>query len=189
MPDQPAAAADVVSSGRRVVVGVDGSSGSQAALRWAVVEAGMRTATLHAVMCWPTDSGRRVTRIGNSPSDDGLAMLNRFIAEATAASGGPAVTVMVSVRPGNPTEMLIEAAEHADLLVVGSRGHGSVVGALIGSVSHDLVTHAPCIVVVVPDADQLQRRDAAASSRRAGGHDALAQSSQAEDWTAMRSQT
>jgi universal stress protein family protein len=116
-------------------------------------------------------------------------MLNLFVAEATRSSGDPAVTVMVSVRPGNPAQMLIEAAEGADLLVVGSRGYGSVVGALIGSVSHQLVTHAPCIVVVVPDADQLLSRVVAASSRPNSGDDSLPQSSQADSWKAMRSQT
>jgi nucleotide-binding universal stress UspA family protein len=51
---------------------------------------------------------------------------------------------------GNPARALLAASEDADLLVVGSRGHGAFVGALLGSVSHQVVAHARCPVVVVP---------------------------------------
>jgi hypothetical protein len=152
----------------------------------------MRRMTVHAVMCWPTDSGRRSDGIATSTPGDGLALVNRLIAEALVVSGPVEVTVTASVPQGNPAQVLIDAAKDADLVVVGSRGHGRVVGALIGSVSHFLVTHAPCIVVVVPDADQLRSRAVAASSRRNGGNrgsDESPQSSQAESWSAMRSAT
>jgi nucleotide-binding universal stress UspA family protein len=51
---------------------------------------------------------------------------------------------------GHPAETLLHAATGAELLVVGSRGHGTFAGILLGSVSHYCVQHAPCPVVVVP---------------------------------------
>lgn len=61
---------------------------------------------------------------------------------------------------GHPVGILIEASAHADLLVVGSRGHGGFVGALLGSVSHRCVAHAACPVVVVPPPQPARAADA-----------------------------
>ncbi len=62
----------------------------------------------------------------------------------------PAVDVRTSVEEGkNPAEVLIDRSAEADLLVVGSRGHGGFIGMLLGSVSQHLVGHANCPVVIV----------------------------------------
>lgn len=53
------------------------------------------------------------------------------------------------VAPGRPGQVLVEASRHAQLLVVGSHGHGDLVGRLLGSVSEHCVYHAGCPVVVV----------------------------------------
>jgi nucleotide-binding universal stress UspA family protein len=165
-------------SERRVVVGIDGSSGSQAALRWAIGDAATRQLPVHALMCSPTGSDRIPHEIDDA-----------FLAEAIAERGATAVTVTASVVQGRPAHVLLDAATDADLLVVGSRGHGAVVGTLIGSVSHFLVTHAPCVVVVVPDAEQLRQRRAAAVAQRNSEYDESVTPSQADRWTAMRSKT
>ena len=71
----------------------------------------------------------------------------------------PEHTVSVSrqVVRGHPANVLVEASRGADLLVVGSRGHGTVVGMLLGSVSHHCVLHAECPVVVTHTASEPRR--------------------------------
>jgi nucleotide-binding universal stress UspA family protein len=69
---------------------------------------------------------------------------------ALTAASAQDVPMEGQVVQGHPAKVLIEAAANADLLVVGSRGHGGFVGALLGSVSHRCVAHATCPVVVVP---------------------------------------
>jgi hypothetical protein len=113
-------------------------------------------------------------------------MLEALLAEAVAASGA-AAAVTASVIRGHPAHVLLDAAADADVLVVGCRGHGRVIGTLIGSVSQILVTRAPCVVVVVPDADQIQQREAAAASQRVD-RDERSILTQAESWPAMQSE-
>jgi nucleotide-binding universal stress UspA family protein len=60
------------------------------------------------------------------------------------------------VAPGHPAKVLLDAANGAELLVVGSRGHGTFAGILLGSVSQHCVQHAPCPVVVVPSRDHAE---------------------------------
>jgi nucleotide-binding universal stress UspA family protein len=66
-----------------------------------------------------------------------------------ASAQGDVATTWQAIE-GNPARALLVASEDADLLVVGSRGHGAFVGAFLGSVSHQVVAHARCPVVVVP---------------------------------------
>jgi nucleotide-binding universal stress UspA family protein len=73
--------------------------------------------------------------------------LTRAVSEATA--GHPSVRVEARVAEGPAAEALISASHRASLLVVGSRGHGGFVGLLLGSVSQQCVTHAPCPVMVM----------------------------------------
>jgi nucleotide-binding universal stress UspA family protein len=185
--DNPGAEVAAQRSGGRIVVGVDGSSGSQAALRWALVEAATRNVPLHAVMCSAPAAGNRTDeRDGSAPNQD-ATKLAASLADATAATGA-AATVTASVIRGHPAQVLLDAAHDANVLVVGCRGHGRVVGTLIGSVSQLLVTRAPCVVVVVPDADQIKQREAAAASQRAD-RDERSTPTQAESWPAMHSET
>lgn len=139
---------------RRIVAGVDGSPGGAAALRWALGEAALRRAALHAVHAWapptPMDPGFGLATVA---PEEGL----REGAEATLAAAldevaGQAgeVPVRGEVVHGDAAPALLEAARGADLLVVGASGHGALVGALLGSVSQHCVRHAPCPVVVVP---------------------------------------
>jgi nucleotide-binding universal stress UspA family protein len=172
----------------RIVVGVDGSPGSHAALGWAIAEAQMRKVPLHAVMCWPGDSGARAGGLPTRLSDPDPAGLRAFLDETTAVAGGAPIIMTGSVVRGNPAQVLAAAAMGADLLVVGCRGHGRVVGTLLGSVSQLLVTLAPCAVIVVPDAQQLRQRRAAVTSQ-GNRQDGSGLPTQADSWTAMRAGT
>lgn len=138
----------------RIVVGVDGSEAAQAALTFAVEEARIRGARVDAVMAWhepyvaPT-----MTTVAADPAvyhEGAQATLDRAV---EALGGGGDVEIERRVLRGNPAGALLEAAEGAVLLVVGSRGRGGFTGLLLGSVSQQVVHHARCPVVVVPHHD------------------------------------
>lgn len=75
-------------------------------------------------------------------------MLEKAVDDALGVT--PGVEVEQSVLEGTPAQVLVEAAQGADLLVVGTRGHGGFTGLLLGSVSQQAAHHAPCPVVIVP---------------------------------------
>lgn len=133
-----------------IVVGVDGSEESKAALRWAVAEARLRDASVRAVYAWSLPHvaggvGPLIEPDIEMLQRDGERLLDAAIAEVDAEG----VDVERASVEGSPASALVEAAEGADLLVVGSRGHGGFVGLLLGSVSQQVAHHAPCPVVIV----------------------------------------
>ncbi|HET9873293.1 MAG TPA: universal stress protein [Propionibacteriaceae bacterium] len=138
-----------------IVVGVDGSESSRAALQWAYDEASHHGASLTVVCAWQPPRIPATPPYGALPPEGyetqprkaALAMLERFTAELEDRD--PAVDVRTSIEEGNPAKVLIARSSEADLLVVASRGHGGFAGMLLGSVSQHLVTHADCPVVVV----------------------------------------
>ena len=139
-----------------IVVGVDGSDTSRSALEWAYDEAAHHGASLTVVTTWhppalplsPPYGSIPPEDYGNQPRQEALDMLDRFTSALVPKD--PAVEIHTSVAEGkNPAEVLIERSREADLVVVGSRGHGGFVGMLLGSVSQHLVAHAECPVVVV----------------------------------------
>jgi nucleotide-binding universal stress UspA family protein len=138
-----------------VVVGVDGSPGSREALAFALAEASMRNATVHAVHSWvyPIFYGDSYTDPIAEYEAEAVRVLEQAVAEAATLSTdrGQAPAVTTAAREGDPVEQLLEASRNADLLVVGSRGHGGLVGLVLGSVSLGCVSGARCPVVVVPD--------------------------------------
>ncbi|GAA1227726.1 universal stress protein [Kitasatospora nipponensis] len=135
---------------RRIVVGVDGSPSSIDALRWAVDQARTRSAVVEAVTAWqhPVSTGWTVPF---EADEDLAAVMRKVLDDAIARTTDP--QGQVEIRPrvvqGGTVSSLLEAARGAELLVVGSRGHGGFVGALLGSVSGHCVQHTPCPVVVV----------------------------------------
>jgi nucleotide-binding universal stress UspA family protein len=135
-----------------IVVGVDGSSGSHHALEFAVAEARLRDARIQAVMAWQVPAMVDSQMILDDFNPEGWARAGLDNALATAKTGGFAIEGRLV--QGHPATALIDACADADLLVVGSHGHGGFVGALLGSVSHRCVAHAPCPVVVVPPPQQ-----------------------------------
>jgi nucleotide-binding universal stress UspA family protein len=125
----------------RLVAGYDGSQESAVGLDWAVDAAARTGVPLRVVVV--EDSPELVAGAGRpTPASEVVAQAEKKL--ATAHLGDAAVESIV----GRTAGTLREYVTAADLLVVGSRGHGAVAGALIGSVSHDLSRHAPCPVVV-----------------------------------------
>lgn len=140
----------------KILVGVDGSPGSRTALRFAIAEAALRGAEVEAVAAWQAPA-YAYTGVAVMPpvvelSEAATAALNEAIEQERAGLTGAAADVAVNqvVVQGAAAAVLIDRAEAADLLVVGSRGYGGFRGLLLGSVSHQCVSHAPCPVVVVP---------------------------------------
>lgn len=144
----------------RIVVGVDGSDHGRAALRFAAAEARLRGAALVAAHAWQFTAPIAVgtTDVLAMPAQNLGAELaadrelaERVLDEALDEALGPSPDVEVErlLVEDAPGEGLVAAAEGADLLVVGSRGRGSLAAAVLGSVSHHAVQHAPCPVVIV----------------------------------------
>jgi nucleotide-binding universal stress UspA family protein len=134
-----------------VVVGVDGSKASTDALRWAVRYARMAGTTVRVVTAWyfPASYGWAPTPlIAEVDLEADARLAQKQVLEEVVALEGP-VTVQTEIVQGPPALMLLRAAADADLLVVGSRGHGAFAGMLLGSVSEHCVHHATCPVVVV----------------------------------------
>ena len=143
-------------SRHRIVVGVDGSEGSKAALRWAITQAQLSGSTIDAVSAWqdPTQTGYMYGYITTAAEDESYAEITQKILEATVseirAEFDQPVEIQTHVLSGYPALLLPHAARDADLLVVGSRGHGAFAGMLLGSVSQHCVQHPTCPVVVIP---------------------------------------
>ncbi len=144
---------------RPIVVGVDGSPSSLRALEWAVGQARLVEAPVEAVIAWQ-DPAIYGMGFGWAPvsfdSDTLAAAAEKVLADSLAqlttgkqTEGSPA-QVVARVVQGPPAQVLLEAARGAQLLVVGSRGHGTLAGVLLGSVSQHCVQHAPCPVLVIP---------------------------------------
>jgi nucleotide-binding universal stress UspA family protein len=139
-----------------IVVGVDHSAGAKEALQLALVEAELRQATLRAVHAW------QFGYIGVTGVEGGLPAvgggLQEFRDAATAAleatlreaiPDARSVKVERRVVEGAPAAVLVEESRGADLLVVGSRGHGGFAQLLLGSVSQQCAQLAECPVVIV----------------------------------------
>jgi nucleotide-binding universal stress UspA family protein len=141
--------------GHRIVAGVDGSASSLEALRWAIGQAELTGSSVDAVIAWqpPAASG---LGWGAALADDTdyAELAAKTVTEAVSMVADPAswVRVRPMVGEGNPAQVLLDASAGADLLVVGSRGHGGFASALLGSVSLHCTHHAHCPVVVIRDA-------------------------------------
>jgi len=166
-----------------VVVGVDGSAGAKAALRWALAEARLRNSPVRAIHAWtfgyvggsvegyPYSGGSLgfYTSLGvdlNEVHRAAEGLLERAILDVEDEAEGAEIERQVVQGPA--AEVLVQAASPDDLLVVGSRGHGGFTGLLLGSVSQQCVHHARCPVVVVhsPKSTEAGREPAAGAQTR-----------------------
>ena len=130
-----------------VVVGVDGSPDSDVAVRWAAQYATLTGADLTLVTAWhwPTSYGVPMAWEGWDPAVDAEQVVGKAAANLTL----PAERVHQQVQCGAAGDILVRASADALALVVGTRGHGPLAAAALGSVSSYCVHHATCPVVVV----------------------------------------
>ncbi len=147
----------------RIVVGVDGSEHARRTLQWAVDEARLRKSVVIAVHAYtiPTFFATPEPILGAPPSLPDPSLIDRLeeaaermLADEIDQVDGDGVTIERRVATGSASDALLQAAREGDLLVVGSRGLGGFKGLLLGSVSQQVVHHAPCPVVIVPSADR-----------------------------------
>jgi nucleotide-binding universal stress UspA family protein len=138
----------------RIVVGVDGSPSSKQALIWALRQAELTGASVEAVIAWHypiAGAGIPFEPAGTMVDADFEEIARMVLTNAITEVVDPASPVKISSTAieGNAAQVLLDAAVGAELLVVGSRGHGGFVGALLGSVSQHCAHHAPCPLVII----------------------------------------
>jgi nucleotide-binding universal stress UspA family protein len=148
-PDPSDAVAAAESGPPAVIVGVDGSESSVAALRYAADLAPKLGLAVYAITVWnyPSLYGGYYPQLDWTPEHDA----ERIVKNAGEEVFGTAAPEWFATRTrrGRPAEVLIEESERAEMLVVGSRGHGGFAGLLLGSVSAACAEHAHCPVLVV----------------------------------------
>jgi nucleotide-binding universal stress UspA family protein len=134
---------------KRIVVGVDGSSQSKAALRWAVRIASAIGCSIDAITAWeyPATYGWMMAPEGWPTEDDSAASLRGTVDEVFGENRPPNLRTICE--HGSARTVLLNASKDAQMLIVGSRGHGGFAGLLLGSVSAACAEHAHCPVLVV----------------------------------------
>ncbi|MDO4910907.1 MAG: universal stress protein [Corynebacterium sp.] len=135
-----------------VVVAVDGSAASLAAVKWGAVEASKRGATLRVASSY--EPPRYLYAGSLVPPENFFEDLHdeaEKIAAEAAESVKDIVAAEVTVVESNPVDMLLEMSKEATMIVMGTRGRGEFKGAMLGSVSAAVVSHADCPVVVIRD--------------------------------------
>jgi nucleotide-binding universal stress UspA family protein len=132
---------------QQVVVGVDGSPASLRALQWAADYASARHLKMNVIVAWDDPFAERF----ESPMSAGQ-MLDRLIGHLRAENRR--LEIDGQVVQGDAAKTLESASDGAALLVVAQRGHGELVGMLLGSVSEHCITHAKCPVLVYRDEPQ-----------------------------------
>ena len=142
---------------KQIVVGIDGSPTSRAALHWALDEARAHGAAVTVVHAWhdPYTGSALPFAPGLIDPTSYHAVGERLLDSVVDAENlsGLSEPVRRLVVHDSAAHALVEAADGADLLVVGSRGHGGFTGLLLGSVSQQVIHHARCPVVVLPPAE------------------------------------
>ena len=132
----------------RIVVGIDGSEESVTALRRGIRIANALNTSIEAVSTWRLPSGySSVGEYEYSPLDDANAILSGAAKSVFGAKNPGWFTT--ATFEGNAAEILIEQSVGAEMVVVGSRGHGGIAGVLLGSVSAIVAEHAHCPVLII----------------------------------------
>jgi len=137
----------------RIVVGTDGSAAAHLAVEWAARESTTHDAKLDIIHTWSIPL--LVDPIGMSmfsfPVEDLSRAAEQVLNDAVSVAKTITNTeVSGRIAQGPAANALIEASQSADLVVVGSRGHGGFIGLMLGSVAQQVATHSRCPVVVVP---------------------------------------
>ena len=154
---------------RRIVVGVDGSAESVAALRWACREASLSAAEVHAVLALEAACHRVASYAVPAPRQIsgswGAAREALRHAVSEAASLFPGVTVRTEITEGLAARVLLDHAAHADMLVLGQTSHGPDLYRGAGPVIRACLRAAPCPVVVIRSPDPADAVAASAQDR------------------------
>ncbi|MEN9745850.1 MAG: hypothetical protein RL729_322 [Actinomycetota bacterium] len=137
----------------KIVVGVDGSEGSQKALHWAIDEAKIRGSAIEIVHTWnftpPLDPVGGFVLIPDKDFQESAQLLVdnvlKSVSEMTSS-----IAISTHVERGSASQVLLDHAKTAELLVVGRRGHGGFIELIIGSTAAQVSHHAQCPVVIVP---------------------------------------
>ncbi len=158
---------------RPITAGFDASAESLAALAWAAREAVRRRTPLHVVHAWRFQ-GQGVA--GTTPRETQEQWARDAVAEAvrTVTERHPSLAVTSDVRDGDAVAALLAASGETELLVLGSRGHGAVVGFLLGSIGRQVIADAPGPVVLVRAGDE-------ASAEASGREIVVGQQGEPED--------
>jgi nucleotide-binding universal stress UspA family protein len=176
----------------RIVVGVDGSTESMAAFTWAIDEARRRDDAVEVVGTWTDpmafgDKGLPIG-VGKEIRDATKRAIDKAVSVATG-NEDPGINIRPVVICGRAPRVLCEISEHADMLVLGSRGRGGFASLLLGSVSHQCAHHARCPLVIAhgradSDGESGQQR----APRIVVGVDGSAGSYLAMEWAASEAQ-
>ena len=143
-----------------IVIGVDGSECSRAALAFAAEEAALRSSVLRVVSAWevpPAVYAGGLAPVLDQGTLDGLrenaqSVVDEAVAEAVRLQ--PSVHCEGATLEGQAAEVLLREAEGATLIVVGNRGRGGFASLMLGSVSQQIVHHAPCPVLIIRAAER-----------------------------------
>lgn len=140
----------------RIIVGIDTSEDSRRALALALDEAVYRGSEVVVVHAYPTPEVVALPAIVTLPSDDELQaaaeqIINDMLADVAIPSG---VKVSTLIAPGGAARVLCDESKTAELIVVGARGLGGFRGLLLGSVTHQVVAHAHCPVLISVPGDR-----------------------------------
>ena len=153
--------------GPRVVAAVDGSAGSRAALQFAMADAARRGVPVEAVVAYRApDSWTEFEVVGRAETErmrarmrsEAEARVRSVVDDVTRTATGPLPEIGIRAVEGAPAHALIRASHGADLLVVGSRGHGGFSSVLLGSTSMQCALHATCPVTVVHSPEAKRHR-------------------------------
>jgi nucleotide-binding universal stress UspA family protein len=158
-----------------IVVGVDGSPGSEAALRWAVDEARLRGSKLRVVHAYeephvalsdaglgaagipvpPVADRDDVERLRASAEEQARSVIDSAL-RRVVGEGAERPEIERAALAGSAAQTLIDSGRDAELLVLGSRGRGGFLGLLLGSVSQQCAHHPPCPVVILPPPEEAE---------------------------------
>lgn len=136
-------------------VGVDGTDHSKAAVRWAAREARRRGRPLRVTHVFDGEWLEARYGMRNEYFDLAREQAEGVVANAVYEARMVVPGLQIEADPviGHPAARLLADADDAELIVLGSRGHGGFAGLMLGSVSQRVATHAPCPVVVVRGRD------------------------------------
>jgi nucleotide-binding universal stress UspA family protein len=136
----------------KIVVGVDGSPHSNAALRWSLDQAMFRAGEVTAIFAWQVPFVSIPGAFSRSELEQGY---REFLIETVSkVEPAPRVPLATVLAEADPTEALVTASKDADVLVLGIRGRSPVAGLMLGSVSQSCAASAPCPVVLVKRSDK-----------------------------------